>query len=163
VATLNKNPTAQRPVARPVRSVERARRASPDPTSDTTRAASASSASASSGTGNGSGAPAATASNTATDGALGLYARRVAETLARHQRYPDMARRQRIEGSGQLSLTIAADGQLISASVTASTGSALLDREIDAMARRAAPFPPLPANAERTQLTLVTSVLFELR
>jgi protein TonB len=89
--------------------------------------------------------------------------RDVAAALARHQRYPDMARRRRIEGGGQVSLTIAADGRLLAASIAQSTGSALLDREIDAMAWRAAPFPPLPPETGSTQLTLVTPVRFRLQ
>ena len=49
-----------------------------------------------------------------------------------------------ITGKGAVSFAIDAGGQVTSANVAVSSGSALLDQEMTAMALRASPFPAPP-------------------
>jgi protein TonB len=68
----------------------------------------------------------------------------VAAHLARHKQYPGAARGNGTQGSGAVSFTLDGSGRVTSSSVVRSTGAAILDQELAAMARRASPFPPPP-------------------
>lgn len=57
---------------------------------------------------------------------------------------------------------IAGDGRLETVEVTASTSHRVLDRELDAMARRAAPFRRFPAELDRARVRLEFPVGFAL-
>ena len=86
----------------------------------------------SSGTGHGTSAPDA------------KYFGRIAAHLARRKQYPSEARSKRQQGTGTVKFTIDAAGQVSAIELVRGTGFAALDREIEAMVRRAAPFPPPP-------------------
>lgn len=77
-------------------------------------------------------------------GSAGDYRAAVLRALARAKRYPRSALQRGREGRGILQLSIGARGKLLAARVVGSTGVGALDREIETMARRAAPFPPPP-------------------
>jgi periplasmic protein TonB len=72
------------------------------------------------------------------------YLGRIAAHLARRKQYPLEARSKRQQGTGTVRFTIDAAGQVSSIELVRGTGFAALDREIEAMVRRAAPFPPPP-------------------
>jgi protein TonB len=76
--------------------------------------------------------------------AMASFNGRVFAHLKRHQQYPDAARNKLITGKGSVRFEIDASGQVISASVAVSSGSAVLDQEMTAMALRASPFPTPP-------------------
>jgi TonB family protein len=76
----------------------------------------------------------------------------VARHLARHQQYPAAARNKRIQGRGTVTFTINANGSVTSVEIVRSSGAAILDQEILAMVRRAAPFPK-PRNREAATFT----------
>jgi periplasmic protein TonB len=76
--------------------------------------------------------------------AMASFNGRVFAHLKRHQQYPDAARNKMITGKGSVRFEIDARGQVISASVATSSGSAVLDQEMTAMALRASPFPAPP-------------------
>jgi periplasmic protein TonB len=78
------------------------------------------------------------------ESAMATYNGRVSAHLKRHQLYPPAARNKMITGKGSVAFAIDARGQVTSASVAASSGSALLDQEMTAMALRASPFPAPP-------------------
>ena len=73
------------------------------------------------------------------------YFGRVAAHLAQRKQYPLEARRKRQQGIGTVSFTIGATGQVEFVEIVRGTGASTLDREIEAMVRRAAPFPPPPS------------------
>lgn len=83
--------------------------------------------------------------------------------LAREKRYPMRARMRGIQGTGLLQLVISPEGSVLSAELEKSTGSSLLDNEIDRMVERASPFPAFPENMARKPLTLRIPIEFELR
>ena len=87
----------------------------------------------------------------ATAGDANYYAL-VAKHLARHQQYPAAARNNRVQGRGTVTFTINGDGSVTAVEIVRSSGAAILDQEILAMLRRAAPFPK-PRNGEAVTFT----------
>lgn len=98
-----------------------------------------------------------------TPGARADYRAIIIGRLAREKRYPMRARMRGSEGTGLLRLVIAADGSVVSARIEKSSGSSILDDEIEQMVERAAPFPPFPKNMGRGELTMRIPVEFKLR
>jgi len=92
--------------------------------------------------------------------AMATYNGRVSAHLKRHQQYPPAARSKMITGKGTVAFAIDASGQVTSASVAVSSGSALLDQEMTAMAHRASPFPAPPDGQAKKFSAPVT---FELK
>ena len=92
--------------------------------------------------------------------AMATYNGRVSAHLKRHQQYPPAARSKMITGKGSVSFSIDAGGQVISANVAVSSGSAVLDQEMTAMALRASPFPAPPDGQPKKFSAPVT---FELK
>jgi periplasmic protein TonB len=68
----------------------------------------------------------------------------VATRLARYKRFPPEARGRREQGAAVVSFSIDADGRVTSVRLARKTGFAALDDEVEAMVRRASPFPPPP-------------------
>ncbi len=83
--------------------------------------------------------------------------------LARSQSYPERARDRGQEGVAMLAFTIDGNGNLVQASIQASSGHSLLDDATLDMVRRAAPFPPIPTALGRSTLALVVPIQFHLR
>ncbi|EJW13280.1 periplasmic binding protein [Rhodovulum sp. PH10] len=71
----------------------------------------------------------------------------VAAHLARFQRYPEEARRRRETGTATVAFALDGGGRVVSAALAGSSGSAVLDREVLSMVRRASPFPAPPPGA----------------
>ncbi|MDX2235971.1 MAG: energy transducer TonB [Hyphomonadaceae bacterium] len=78
------------------------------------------------------------------------YQGRIVAHLARHKRYPADARSRRDEGSAMVRFSIDGGGQVTAVAVTKASGFAALDRETEAMVRRASPFPAPPDGRPRT-------------
>ena len=91
------------------------------------------------------------------------YAAAVRAWLERHRRYPAGARMRGAEGTGLLTLTVAADGRVLGHALSASTGDRALDGAIEAMVAAADPLPPIPAELGVERLQLTVPVAFRLR
>jgi periplasmic protein TonB len=76
--------------------------------------------------------------------AMASFNGRVFAHLKRNQQYPDAALNRMVTGKGSVAFAIDAGGRVTSASVAVSSGSAVLDQEMTAMALRASPFPAPP-------------------
>ena len=72
------------------------------------------------------------------------YRGQVAAHLTRHKQYPAAARRNRDEGTATLSFTIDGGGRVTVARLVRGSGHDTLDQEVQAMVRRASPFPAPP-------------------
>jgi protein TonB len=83
--------------------------------------------------------------------------------LERHKEYPREAQRRRQEGTAILAFELDRQGRVLSYRVKTSSGFAELDREVEAMIRRAEPLPPMPADMVRARLELQVPVQFRLR
>ncbi|HSD50633.1 MAG TPA: energy transducer TonB [Candidatus Methylomirabilis sp.] len=57
--------------------------------------------------------------------------------------YPEVARRQGIEGTVELRFRIGADGSVLAMEILQSSGSRTLDEAAEQTIRRAAPYPPV--------------------
>ncbi len=95
--------------------------------------------------------------------ALARYEELIVAWLEQHKQYPRRARRLRIEGEGLLRIIIDRGGRLQEVALARRTGNRLLDKAALEMARRAAPFPPLPADDPSHQREFVVPVAFVLR
>ncbi|HEX7777315.1 MAG TPA: energy transducer TonB, partial [Parvibaculum sp.] len=82
--------------------------------------------------------------------------------LAAHKRYPDAARRQRIEGVAMLHFTVARDGRVLSQDITQSSGSEILDREVENMLARAEPLPAFPPELKAATLDVSLPIGFHI-
>lgn len=99
----------------------------------------------------------AVASAKASAGQREAYGRKVNGHVQRFRRYPGEAARQRITGAVRVSISISGSGSLAAASVQASSGYPMLDKEALATVRRAAPYPKPPegfGGSARFSLTL---------
>lgn len=75
---------------------------------------------------------------------------RVMVHLGKYKRYPPAARKTRDEGNVQVRFSMDDRGNVLSVSISRSSGSAELDRAAIAMVRNASPVPAPPAGATRT-------------
>jgi TonB family protein len=84
----------------------------------------------------------------------------VAARLARFKRFPAEARRRREHGSALVSFVIDGTGRVTSVRLVRGTGFVALDDEVQAMVRRASPFPSPPRGGE---MTFAVPVSFHLK
>ena len=83
--------------------------------------------------------------------------------LERHKKYPFRARSLRQEGTATLVFTVDREGRVSNVGISISTGFKVLDKEVSAMLRRAAPLPPFPDDVTARELRLAVPVEFYLR
>lgn len=104
--------------------------------------------------------------DSAAGGAAGAQADYIAALrawLERHKEYPRRARMRRQEGVAVLRFVVARDGEVLEYALAKGSGHAALDREVEAMIRRASPLPAMPDGMNRERLELVVPVQFSLR
>lgn len=65
--------------------------------------------------------------------------------LSRHKQFPAAARSRGEGGVASVTFTVSGSGAVTSVRLARSSGSSILDREVQAMVRRASPFPPPPS------------------
>jgi protein TonB len=63
----------------------------------------------------------------------------------------------------RVTFTIDRNGRVLSKRIVASSGHAALDKEVEAMLRRASPMPKIPRELGRSTLTVTLPVVFTLR
>lgn len=115
--------------------------------------------------GKGSGARAGEGSGSKSGSAAGQsrYYGKLAAWLNRHKRYPAAARRSRQTGTVRVRFTIDRKGRVLSKRIVSSSGHSALDKEVEAMLRRANPMPKIPRELDRSTLTVTLPVIFNLR
>jgi protein TonB len=72
------------------------------------------------------------------------YAGLVSAHLRRHQQYPAEARSRGDQGTATVSFSLDGGGRVTSARLARGSGIAIIDQEVQAMVRRASPFPAPP-------------------
>lgn len=90
----------------------------------------------------------------------------VADILVRLQRalvYPAKARPGRLQGHLVIQFAVTRAGEVVDLAVVQSSGKAMFDQAALDMVRRAAPFPPLPADYEGNTMPFTTPVRFIVR
>jgi protein TonB len=83
--------------------------------------------------------------------------------LVRHKEYPLAAKRRGLEGQPELPVRIDREGRVITSRVANPSRYPMLDEAAVAMLRRAAPFPPLPADVPGESYEFVAPVEYRLR
>lgn len=140
-----------RPVIRPQHAVPRQRHASltSAPSAAMHRAARAA-------------APAPGAARRESD-AMPNWKSRLLAQLERYKRYPDEAERRGDHGVAQLAFDVDRRGGVHDVRILRSSGSSLLDRATLALARRAAPLPPPPADLPGRRIPIVVPIRYSIR
>jgi len=80
--------------------------------------------------------------------------------LSRHKQFPAEARSRGETGVASVTFTISGSGAVTSVRLARSSGSVSLDREVQAMVRRASPFPPPPSGQA---MSFTAPINFNLR
>jgi protein TonB len=88
------------------------------------------------------------------------YRGKVIAHLARHKQFPSDARSRGESGVAAVTFSISGSGAVTSVRLARSSGSSSLDREVQAMVRRASPFPPPPSGHA---MSFTAPVNFNLR
>lgn len=91
------------------------------------------------------------------------YRATISAILKRHKRYPSRALTRRQEGTVAITFIINKDGRLAGYRITHSSGHRLLDREVEKMLKRAAPFPPFPIDMAQEFIRLSLPVDFYIK
>lgn len=91
------------------------------------------------------------------------YRATISAILKRHKRYPSRALTRRQEGTVAITFVVNKDGRLAGYRITHSSGHRLLDREVEKMLKRAAPFPPFPIDMEQEFIRLSLPVDFYIK
>lgn len=91
------------------------------------------------------------------------YRATISAILKRHKRYPSRALTRRQEGTVAITFVVNKDGKLAGYRITHSSGYRLLDREVEKMLKRAAPFPPFPIDMEQEFIRLSLPVDFYIK
>lgn len=83
--------------------------------------------------------------------------------LEKHKEYPQEARKRRSQGTVMLWFEIDRVGNVLAHRIAGSSGHPALDREVDALIRRATPLPAMPSEMSQPRLMLVVPVEFRLK
>lgn len=83
--------------------------------------------------------------------------------LEQYKQYPSRAQRRQQEGTVYLHFVVDREGKVLSFRVKRSSGYTLLDREVERMISRAAPFPAMPDELMQSRLELVVPISFYMR
>ncbi len=92
--------------------------------------------------------------------AVSNYPGQVVTRLRRSLRYPPEARRQRLNGEVHVEFTVSSSGGVSGVRVARSSGHPALDQAAIATVQRAAPFPPIPEGAGRSQWPFTVPLAF---
>lgn len=105
----------------------------------------------------------ATAAPTGLAGPPADYMALLHGALERNKVYPRAAQQRRQEGRALLRFAIDRSGNVLDYHIEKSSGSAVLDREVVAMIKRASPLPPIPAEMKTNRLEVVVPIPFVLQ
>ena len=106
--------------------------------------------------------PSAPRSPAQVEDALAGYGAAFARWLAEHKDYPRLARMRGWQGQVRLRVRVARKGAVMEVEIARSSGFEVLDREAQAMVRRADPLPELPLSLAEREFTLDIPVVFRL-
>ena len=90
------------------------------------------------------------------------YAAKIRSWLYAHKIYPRRARMRREEGQVQVRFVLNRAGMLLEGAIIRGSGNEVLDEEAEAMLRRAAPYPPAPAELSGERIEFTAPILFTL-
>jgi TonB family protein len=90
------------------------------------------------------------------------YAQAIKERIAGQWKYPQEARKKKLEGRLVALFSLNREGDLTRMEITKSSGHEVLDREAERAVRSAAPFPPFPSTIAVSRLNINVSFDYTL-
>jgi TonB family protein len=90
------------------------------------------------------------------------YAQAIKEKIAGQWKYPQEARKKKLEGRLVALFSLDREGALTRMDITKSSGHEVLDREAERAVRSAAPFPPFPSTITVSRLNINVSFDYTL-
>lgn len=96
-------------------------------------------------------------------GSLARYRIELTKMAVRFKRYPRVAMDNNWEGTAEVTLVIGANGDIRSATVTASTGHGVLDQQAIDMFRKAQPLVPISPALRGKEFSIVLKAIYTLR
>lgn len=90
------------------------------------------------------------------------YAQAIKERIAGQWKYPQEARKKKLEGRLVALFSLNRDGDLTRMEITRSSGHEVLDREAERAVQSAAPFPPFPSTITVSRLNINVSFDYTL-
>jgi len=90
------------------------------------------------------------------------YAQAIKERIAGQWKYPQEARKKKLEGRLVALFSLNREGTLTRLDITKSSGHEVLDREAERAIRSAAPFPPFPSTVTVSRLNINVSFDYTL-
>jgi len=96
------------------------------------------------------------------DNALDAYSNQLGRAIAKHKSYPKIAQRRGWQGTVILAIKVDGNGQVLSASVSKSSGHNALDKQALKMVEKASPFPTPPSALRGDDFTISVPVAFKL-
>ena len=90
------------------------------------------------------------------------YAQAIKERIAGQWKYPQEARKKRLEGKLVALFSLNREGALTRMDITRSSGHEVLDREAERAVQSAAPFPPFPSTVTVSRLNINVSFDYTL-
>jgi protein TonB len=91
------------------------------------------------------------------------FSQSISKQIKRYQKYPVPAQRRGWEGTAEVLLQIAADGNVTGITLGKSSGHAILDEEALNMVRRASPLPAAPPDLRGRALVVTVPIVFRLQ
>ena len=95
--------------------------------------------------------------------ALNAYTTQIRRRLERYKKYPQSAQIRNIQGIVTVSFSIDRDGSVRSPRLVHSSDHVVLDEEVMALLKRAAPMPPIPKEVSQNSISLVVPIKFSVR
>jgi protein TonB len=90
------------------------------------------------------------------------YAQAIKERIAGQWKYPQEARKKKLEGRLVALFSLNREGHLTRLDITKTSGHEVLDREAERAIRSAAPFPPFPSTVTVSRLNINVSFDYTL-
>jgi TonB family protein len=90
------------------------------------------------------------------------YAQAIKERIAGQWKYPQEARKKKLEGRLVALFSLSREGALTRMEITKSSGHEVLDREAERAVQSAAPFPPFPSTISVSRLNINVSFDYTL-
>jgi protein TonB len=98
----------------------------------------------------------------AVPGELANYVRSVQERIAKNVIYPHVAKEAKAQGVVELTLSIIKSGAIVSASVSKSSGYAVLDDAALETVHRLSPYRAFPVDSTLRQITVTIPIVYQL-
>lgn len=96
------------------------------------------------------------------DAALGDYRSILGRAIAKHKSYPKIAQRRGWQGTVLLNIKVDENGNVLSATVSKSSGHKSLDKQALKMVKKASPFPTPPSALRGSSFNITVPVSFKL-